>query len=136
MLPKGAKILDVGCGPGGDVKFFLEMGYFAQGIDMSKEMIKIAKRKVPDGIFSIMDMRRLGYIDESFDGVFAAYSLIHIPAREVVSTLKEFNRVLKKGGVMFLAVREGRGEGFIKEPLDETKKIFVKSFTQEELDWY
>ena len=133
LLPKKAKILDIGCGPGSFTKYFLAKGYSTEGADLSKEMIKIARQKVPQGIFKIMDLRKLGYSNESFDGLFAAYSLIHIPEKEIISTLKEFSRVLKQGGILFLAVQEGKGEKFVEEPLKKGEQIFIKFFTEEEL---
>ena len=114
LLPKKGKILDVGCGPGNFTKYFLAKGYSAEGIDLSKEMIEIAKQKVPHGIFKIMDLRKLEYPNGSFDGLFAAYSLIHIPKKEIITTLKEFGRVLKPRGILFLAVQEGKGKNLLK----------------------
>ena len=44
LLPKKARILDVGCGPGNFTKYFLEKDFIAKGIDLSTEMIKIARK--------------------------------------------------------------------------------------------
>ncbi|PJC47960.1 MAG: hypothetical protein CO034_00690 [Parcubacteria group bacterium CG_4_9_14_0_2_um_filter_35_11] len=134
LLPERAKILDAGCGPGNFTKYFLIKGYSVEGVDLSKEMIKIAKQKVPQGSFKIMDLRKLKYPSKSFDGLFAAYSLIHIPKRDIISTLKGFNRVLRRKGVLFLAVQKGRGEKFVKEPLKKGEEIFIKFFTKKELE--
>lgn len=43
LLPGKAKVLDVGCGGGQDSKFLTESGYTVFGIDVSKDMIKLAK---------------------------------------------------------------------------------------------
>ena len=134
LLSRKAKILDVGCGPGNFTEYFIRKGYTVEGIDLSKEMIKMAKQKVPQGSFKIMDLRKLKYSRESFDGVFSAYSLIHIPKRDINSTLKEFNKVLRPKGLLFLAIQEGEGEKFVREPLKEGEKIFIKFFTTKELE--
>ncbi len=133
LLPKNGKILDVGCGPGSEVKFFIERNFLVEGVDLSEEMIKIAKQMVPKGIFKVMDFRKLEYPDKTFDGIFANYSLIHIPEKEVVPTLREFNRVLKPDGIIYIAVDEGEEENFYDEPLKKGEKIFLKFFKEEEI---
>ncbi len=133
LLPKRANILDVACGPGNFTKYMMTRGYSVEGIDLSEEMIKTAKKMVPNGRFKIMDMRRLEYSDHVFDGVFAAYCLIHVPSEEISATISEFYRILKKDGLLFIAVHEGVGENFIDEPLQEGEKIFVKFFTESEI---
>jgi len=133
LLPLRAKILDVGCGPGQFTKYFLEKGFYVEGIDLSTEMIKIAKATVPRGIFKKMDMRELDYPDESFDGLCAAYSLYHIPSKQTLITLKEFNRVLKPNGIMILMLQKGKGEGIMPEPFDPKRKMFFKYFQEKEI---
>jgi len=46
LLPRRAKILDVGCGPGNFTQYFINRGFNSEGIDLSSEMIKIAKKKL------------------------------------------------------------------------------------------
>jgi ubiquinone/menaquinone biosynthesis C-methylase UbiE len=133
MLPENAKILDVGCGPGGDAQYFIEKGFKVVGIDVSKEMLRIAKRRVQKARFEVMDMRNLSFESQRFDGIFAAYSLIHIPKNNAEGVLREFHRVLKPSGLLFLSVYEGNGERFVDEPLLKGERIFTSFFTQNEL---
>jgi len=133
FMPKNAKILDIGCGPAHPTKYLKENGFSVEGIDLSKELIKIAKQKVPEVTFKLMDLRKLDYSAENFDGLFACYSLIHIPEKEVLQTLIEFNRVLKLNGFLFLAIQEGKGEGFVESSMHEKEKVFIKYFSEEEI---
>ena len=43
LLPKGGKVLDVGCGPGQDTEYLSRKGLNAEGIDLSRNMIKLPK---------------------------------------------------------------------------------------------
>lgn len=45
MLPKKAKVLDAGCGPGRDVQYFKDYGIDIIGIDAAEKMIEEAKKK-------------------------------------------------------------------------------------------
>src|SRR5271157_3715002 len=107
---KGGIILDVGCGPGRDAKYFMMNGYRVIGIDYSEGMIKEAKRRVPEGDFQKLDMRSLDFDRHTFDGVWACASILHIPKSEVRSVLEEFKQILKPKGVLYVAVTKGEGE--------------------------
>jgi ubiquinone/menaquinone biosynthesis C-methylase UbiE len=132
-LPKGAKILDVGCGPGNFTNYLQKKGFNIEGIDLSREMIKIAKLKNPQGHFKIMDMRKLKYDDASFEGLLAAHSLIHIPSGEIPQTLKEFYEILKPGGAMMIIAQEGEPDKIVNEPLKKDEKIFINFFSPKRL---
>lgn len=132
-LSKNSRVLDVGCGPGNLVKYVLSRGYEAEGIDLSEKMIEIAREKVPEGKFTLMDMHRLDYGDALFDGVTAIFSLIHIPSTDIADVLKEFNRILKLGGFVLLIVQKGEADKVVNEPFDEKEKMFINFFNREKL---
>jgi ubiquinone/menaquinone biosynthesis C-methylase UbiE len=111
---KGKRILDVGCGPGRDVKYFKERGYDPVGIDLSAEMIKFA-RKTCDAEFKIMDMRALEFADSSFDGAWCSASLFHLPRKDFKRVLKEIRRILKLQGILFISMIEGKGSEIRRE---------------------
>jgi ubiquinone/menaquinone biosynthesis C-methylase UbiE len=133
LLPRHGDILDIGSGPGQFDKYMLEKGFRVVGIDFSKEMIKIAKAKVPNGDFRMMDMRHLDFPENTFDGIYAAYSLIHIPSEEIVETLTGFYKVLKNGGYIEIGVQQGEADKIINEPFMPSEKMFFNFFTPERL---
>lgn len=106
FLKAGDKILDAGCGGGTNSKFLIERGLEVVGIDFSKEMIKIAKREVPDGKFLVMDMRDVRELNEKFDAIFMQAVLLHVPKKEVKRTLEVLRDILKSHGYLYLAVKE------------------------------
>lgn len=54
-----------------------------------------------------MDMRALGFADDSFDGLWACASFLHVPFDDALGTLQEFQRVLRPNGACFCAVARG-----------------------------
>jgi len=114
----GNRVLDVGCGPGRDAKYFSDSGCEVTGIDLVPEFLKIAREKVPKGKFYSMDMRRMGFKDDYFDGIWSMASFLHIPRNEADKTMKEHVRVLKQKGIMFISTLEGDGE----DPLPPSPK--------------
>jgi len=105
-------VLDLGCGSGRDAKTFSELGYRITGIDLSKKMIDVAKLNAPLAKFKCMDIRQLNFQNESFDGLWAVASLLHLPRRDVPGCLAECYRVLKTGGLIYVGVKQGRGNTF------------------------
>ncbi|MBN1915751.1 class I SAM-dependent methyltransferase [Candidatus Dojkabacteria bacterium] len=132
-LPKTGFVLDVGCGPGTFTQHFLKHGFKVEGIDLSEKMLEIAKRNIPFVNFKLMDMRNLRYFDESFDGIFAGYSLIHIPGEDIEKTLEGFYRVMEKNGFLMISAQSGEGEKVIDEPLAKGVKIFFNFYRLDEL---
>lgn len=132
-LRANATILDLGCGPGQFTSYLHEKGYLVEGIDNSTQMLQIAREKVPTGKFKKMDMRKLDYPNDMFDGVLAAYSLIHIPTKELNGVIDEIKRVLKPDGLVLAITQEGEPDQIMDEPLATGKKIFVNFFSKERI---
>lgn len=130
----GKKILDVGCGPGIDSGYMKNKGFVVTGIDLSKTMLKIAKKSFPDIKFLCKDIRKISYRKESFDGIFASCSLIHIPKEDTSKTLRKFYKILKNNGVLYTALQEGKSEEtYINEPFKQDEKLFLNIISRDEI---
>lgn len=134
-LPKNAKVLDVGCGPGTFTQYVYKK-FDVEGIDISEEMLKIARKKFPDVLFKNMDMKHMTYENNSFDAIVAGYSFIHIAEDEVVTTLEEFHRILKPSGYVFIMAMEGEKDQIVAEPLLKSEKTFINFFSLDRLSNY
>ena len=104
-LPKDAKILDMGCGPGYFLDAMRNRAYTnVTGITLSKEDAKFCRdngNTVKEYDFSFLPQKD-GYYDESVDFIFLRHALEHSPYP--IFTLVEYNRVLKHGGRMYVEV--------------------------------
>jgi ubiquinone/menaquinone biosynthesis C-methylase UbiE len=129
----GGKILDIACGPGMLTKHLIDQGFAAQGIDLSTEMIAIARQKVPRAKFQVMDMRSLDFPDGYFDGLLITYGLIYVTSSELAATLKEFNRVLQLGGSIFMINQEGESDHTEQEAMKPDETLYVNFFNPDSL---
>jgi ubiquinone/menaquinone biosynthesis C-methylase UbiE len=129
----GKSILDIGCGFGRDAKYLSERGFDVIGIDLSSNQLKIAKNHAPKAKFVQMDMRKLNFEDNTFDGIFAAASLVHLPKNQIESTLKEFFRVIKSKSILFVTVKKGTGESFSTKDYYAGNEKFFAYYSEDEI---
>ncbi|MFC4530001.1 class I SAM-dependent DNA methyltransferase [Sphaerisporangium dianthi] len=108
-LPAGARVADIGCGPGHHTRLLRERGFRVAGFDLSRKMLTAAGGG--PGLVQA-DMRALPVATRSLDAVWCVAALLHIPRPEVPVVLGEFGRVLRPGGELTLSVAEGDGEGW------------------------
>lgn len=114
LVPAGSRGLDAGCGGGArDVYLYRQKGYDIYGVDAIEENIAEARRLHPDlsGRVSVADLREpLAHPDGAFDFILCNAVIQHIdPATALGVTIPEFARLLKKGGVLQLMFKVGRG---------------------------
>ena len=95
-VKKGMRLLDVACGPGYVAAEAAERGAQAAGIDFSKEMISIARKKYPQIDFTEGDAQALPFGNESFSYAAMNFGLLHIPDPD--RALKEIYRILASNG--------------------------------------
>jgi ubiquinone/menaquinone biosynthesis C-methylase UbiE len=106
-LPKGAKVLDAGCGAGVPVTRILSQSFEVVGVDFSEEQIRLARELVPEAEFICQDITALNFPDDSFDAICSCYTIIHIPREEHLGLLQSFYCILKPGGLVLLTMGAG-----------------------------
>lgn len=101
-VDKPLKILDVGCGSGFFTILLAKQGYEVIGTDLTPEMVEnsisLAKEEQVNAVFQVMDAEKLDFADETFDVVISRNLTWTLPHAE--QAYQEWNRVLKKGGVL------------------------------------
>ena len=96
-------LCDMGCGPGQIAGYLHERGANVCGIDISEEMVREAAALNPNVPFQQGNMLNLaGVPDNTYSGIAAFYSIIHIPRPAVIDALSELRRVLAKGGTLLI----------------------------------
>ncbi|RKR87561.1 methyltransferase family protein [Micromonospora pisi] len=110
-------VVEVGSGPGRVTAYLAEQGLDVSGVDLSPEMVALARRTYPGLRFDEGSMTALDLADGALAGLVAWYSIIHIPSALLPEVFAEFRRVLAPGGQLLLAFQVGdealhRTEGF------------------------
>jgi len=107
-LLKGKHILDLGCGAGIDSAFFLSKGLKVTSVDLSERMIELCKKKGVEA--KKMDIEALDFKKESFIGIWAVTSLLHIKKENLPKVIRELYQLLEQEGILYVCVKKGEGE--------------------------
>lgn len=104
----GGRLLDAGCGSGRDTRAFLERGYAVTAFDASPTLATLASAHC--GIE--VEIRRFQDLDwsETFDGIWACASLLHVPLAELPEAVQRLAQALKPAGVLYASFKYGSGE--------------------------
>ncbi len=102
-------ILDLGCGPGRDLKTLGDLGHTAVGLDAVERFASMAREHSGCEVWQ-QDFLALDLPPERFDGVFANAALFHIPSQELPRVLRELHATLKPRGVLFSSNPHGNDE--------------------------
>ncbi len=99
-VPAGGSILDLGCGTGEPIaKFFIDKGFKVTGIDGSKKMIELCKKRFPSETWIVSDMREIN-LKKQFDVILAWHSFFHLDGESQRNMFKLFASHLKPNGVL------------------------------------
>ena len=101
-LPKGSRVLDVGCGTAHLTHWIKEKGFEVCGIEPSDQMLGHARKNYPDIEIKQAISSSIPYEDNQFDLIVAFEVLRYLDTNENQKTFEEFNRVLKPGGQFFV----------------------------------
>jgi SAM-dependent methyltransferase len=102
-------ILDLGCGPGRDLKVFARLGHTAIGLEGAARFVELARADAGCEVWQ-QDFLKLDLPQGRFDGVFANAALFHVPSQELPRVLAELRATLKPGGVLFSSNPRGHNE--------------------------
>ncbi|MGO4957216.1 class I SAM-dependent methyltransferase [Luteococcus sp. Sow4_B9] len=117
MAPRGARILDAGCGPGRHASWLAQRGHEVVGVDLDPTLIEIARREAPGPQYFVQDLMLLDLpaqgVTEGFDVIMSAGNVIAFPAassrRRILANLAAH---LKPEGRAVIGFGAGRGYEF------------------------
>jgi SAM-dependent methyltransferase len=101
------RVLDVGCGPGHVALHLASLGADVVGLDLSPEMIRVARERAPQLTFVEGDLMSPPFERGSFAAVVAMYALVHVPRGGLVAPLVALRGALAPGGLLLLSLHVG-----------------------------
>ena len=150
LIPKtNASILEIGCGPGNISKYLLSQkpDLKIKGIDISENMIELARKNNQSAEFEIMDTRKIHCMNEHFDAIVCGFCIPYLSQPDSSKLITDCKNLLNDSGVLYLSFVEGDYENsgfmsgssgdrayFYYHNLDYLKKeLMANSFETNEL---
>lgn len=97
----GNTAVDFGCGTGRSTRFLKKLGFDTIGIDISKEMLQIAKELDTTGNYYFVEDGNYEHLGKNFDLVLCVFTFDNIPGKQNrVNILKGLKKLLKSGGTL------------------------------------
>ena len=140
QLPRGAKVLDVACGPGWMSHWLTRLGYATVGVDISAEFVALARKRLAEdphlgvpasdleGMFETVDLEREplpARLEGAFDAAILESCLHHFV--DPIAALENIRRGLKPDGVVLIIESDNR-QGPIKA---EYMRVMLETHTLE-----
>ncbi|MDC3168163.1 methyltransferase domain-containing protein [Prochlorococcus sp. AH-716-D22] len=130
-LPRGSRILDVGCGIGGSSRILANYyGFNVTGITISPAQVKRAKELTPYECkcnFKVMDALDLKFEDGSFDGVWSVEAGAHMNNKTKFAD--QMLRILRPGG--YLALADWNSRDLKKQPPSVLEKMILRQLLEQ-----
>ena len=130
-LPKGSRILDVGCGIGGSSRILANYyGFNVTGITISPEQVRRAIELTPKDCkcnFKVMDALDLKFEDGEFDGIWSVEAGAHMNNKTKFAD--QMLRTLRPGG--YLALADWNSRDLTKHPPSIIEKIILKQLLEQ-----
>jgi len=113
-LQPGARVLDLGCGPGVPaLQAIAEAGHAAVGVDVSREQIARARRNAPAAEVIHASLLDVDFAQASFDAVVVFYVIDHLPREAHAELLAKIHRWLRPGGWLLITFDTAEHPGAI-----------------------
>ena len=133
ILPKGAYILDYGCGSGRDTKYFLDKGFQVDATDGSKELCRYASKYtgIPVKCLLFQELEE----QEKYDGIWACSSILHVSKKELPDIFARMIAAVKSEGVIYTSFKYGDFEGerngrYFSDFTSESFREFLMQFPE------
>ncbi len=115
-LPRGANVLDLGCGTGVPIdRYLIGKGHKIVGLDISGNQVALARRNNPAAKYEAKDIQELQDSEYSVDGVVSIYAIFHTPRETHQGLFQKLRSFLPKGGVILVSMGASEWEGSEKD---------------------
>jgi len=107
-----SSVLEIGCGPGNITKYLLtkKADLKITGIDISENMIELAKKNNPTSEFVIMDCREIDRLDKKFNAIVCGFCIPYISNNDCVKLISDCKNLLTNSGILYLSFVDGNYE--------------------------
>jgi SAM-dependent methyltransferase len=127
-LPRSARVLDYGCGPGTSAAYLAKQGHTADAFDASEKMVIYAQKHA--GVTAWQATFDQFNAPNKYDGIWASFSLLHAAREDILRFLQHIHTAIKSDGVFYIAMKLGSGRH-----RDELQRLYTYVSEAELRSW-
>ena len=130
LLPKKAKVFEMGCGPGNVTQYVLnkrpDLQYTAS--DLSPNMLALAKKHNPKVHFLKLDCRAIGGLTQKINAIIGAFVLPYLDKAECAALISDCAKLLTPKGVLYMSTMEGdyAQSGFENTSFSDDDQVYIQ----------
>jgi 2-polyprenyl-3-methyl-5-hydroxy-6-metoxy-1,4-benzoquinol methylase len=134
-----ATIFEIGCGPGNITKHLIarRQDFKIYAIDVSTNMIQLAKANNPTANFSVMDCREIGSLTLKFDGIISGFCMPYLSKEDNSQFIRNCASLLEPGGIFYFSAIKGNysDSGFVAASTGDQSYVYYydEEYLQNEL---
>lgn len=108
MQKPKARIFEIGCGPGNITRYILSKrpDFEVEAIDISPNMIELAKKNNPGAQFKTMDCRQIHTFTDRFDAILCGFCMPYLSKEECIRLIENCALLLNSGGILYFSTIE------------------------------
>ena len=127
LLKADEEVLDVACGPGNISKFLLEEKpqLKVHGIDLSPQMVDLARMNNPTAVFEIRDSREISSLKRTYDAIVAGFCFPYLSREEVVQFIINAREIVRTGGIFYISTMEGDYENSGYQSNNNVDRVYI-----------
>ncbi len=125
-LKENASILDLACGPANISSYLLQHKRLMNitGIDLSQNMIDIAKKNVPQGTFFCADVVEYRS-KEKYDAAIIGFAIPYLNMQEIETFLSNTEFNLNHGAYLYISFMNGYKEGYENPSFNQEVELYI-----------
>lgn len=125
------RVLDIGCGTGKHMNVLENLGYIVNGVDISPNMIKVAKTRVKGNIYNknVLNLK----LDEKYNAIILMKSVLnHLNSYdEFEKSIKNILSHLEKNGIAIIDLDNKKLNNIYEDKVDDNKRLIISKYDKE-----
>lgn len=112
LIKATSSVLEIGCGPGNISNYLLTKNptLKIKGVDISENMVTLARTNNPGAEFEIMDCRNLDRLNEKYDAIIGGFCIPYLSKADCIKLISDCKNLLHHSGLLYLSFVAGDHE--------------------------
>ena len=135
VIKPNANLLEIACGPGNIAKYLLRKrpDFIIHGIDLSPNMIALAKTNNPSATFQVMDCRNISRLNKKYDAIVCGFCTPYLSKSGVIKLIIDMRAIIESGAPLYISTMEDEDNRSGFQTSDAGDQVYIHYHQFEDL---